>query len=274
MNFFYEWMSIIDWNMPRPYSYQSLDVSWFHYASLIVIFGLAFYFSKRYQRASANDLQRFVFLTGVYMGLFEIVRNLFFTYLGGGVYPWYIFPFQFCSTPIFVSLAIGFTKPGKFQDTLYTYLASFALLAGILVMALPNDIYIDKVIINLQTTFQHGAMIILGLVLIATKVKLQFNSMVGAIGVFAFFVIAAMVLNTWHNTFYMQEGVFNMFYINPVYGSSLPVFSVIDDMVPYPIFLVIYIGTFALGASFILWFFTTIQRPMGAKLTIQRKATS
>lgn len=267
MNFLFDWLHWIDWNMTRPASYQSLAVSWFHYASLIVIFLFTLFFSWKYKHASAQQFQRFVFVTGIYMALFELLRNLFFTYLGDGIYPWYIFPFQFCSTPIFVSLVIGFTKPGKFQDALYTYLGSFSLLAGILVMALPNDIYIDKVIINLQTTYQHGSMIVLGLVLVFRKIKWNLISMIHAVGIFAFFVMMAMVLNTWHNTF-IQEGVFNMFYINPLHGSTLPVFNVIDDWVPYPVFLTIYILAFGLGASFILWFFSAIQKPIQAILAL------
>jgi hypothetical protein len=135
-------------------------------------------------------------------------------------------------------------------------------------MALPNDIYIDKVIINLQTTYQHGSMIVVGLVLVFRKIKWRLDSMVYATGIFAFFVFMAMLLNTWHNVF-IQEGVFNMFYINLVYGSTLPVFNMIDDLVPYPIFLTIYILTFGLGASFILWFFSTIQKPIQTLLSLK-----
>jgi hypothetical protein len=268
MNFLFEWMRWIDWNMNRPVSYQSLAVSWFHYASLVLILIYTLFFSWKYKNASPKQFQRFVFLTGIYMALFELIRNLFFTYLGDGVYPWYIFPFQFCSTPIFVSLAMGLTKPGKFQDSLYTYLGSFSLLAGILVLALPNDIYIDKVIINLQTTYQHGSMIVLGLVLVFRKIKWKLDSMIYATGIFAFFVIMAMLLNTWHNEF-IQEGVFNMFYINPVYGSTLPVFNVIYTWVPYPVFLAIYVLLFGIGASFILWFFSSIQKSIQFLLLIK-----
>lgn len=250
-------MSLLDWNMPRPYAYQSWDVSWFHYSTLLMIVVFTIFLIPVFRKASEENIKKFVFRTGLFMVFFESIRSAFFTYMGGGQYPWYIFPFQFCATPIFIAVAVGFTKPGYLREVLYTYLTSFALLAGILVMALPNDIYIDKVIINLQTTFQHGAMVVMGLVLASKRVKFNVKNMIGASAIFAGFVIVAMAMNEIANALIPGQG-FNMFFINPQVGTHLPVFKDIFPLVPYPIYLLIYAGSFSIFAALFLLMFTQL----------------
>ena len=49
------------------------------------------------------------------------------------------------------------------------------------------------------------------------------------------------------------ELTFNMFYISPFYNSSLPVFRDIQPNVPYPVFLLLYVTAFCIGAAAI-WF--------------------
>lgn len=195
-------------------------------------------------------MYRFVFIIGVFMAIFEGFRQLFFVWQAQGSYPWYVFPFQFCSTPIYIGLLIRFV-PSKLKETFMHYLASFALLAGILVMLLPNDIYIDSVYINFQTTFQHGMMIVIGLIALVRLKTLSFKQFLGPILVFATFILLAVMLNTLHNEF-IQVPTFNMFYINPTYGTSLPVLINIYPLVPYVVFLIIYILGFSFGAFFLI----------------------
>ena len=48
-------------------------------------------------------------------------------------YAWYAFPWQFCSTPMYIGLLAGLSK-GKLHDHFCAYLATFALFAGTAVM--------------------------------------------------------------------------------------------------------------------------------------------
>ncbi|MBR3266792.1 MAG: hypothetical protein IKI55_01490, partial [Bacilli bacterium] len=76
------------------------------------------------------------------------------------------------------------------------------------------------------------------------------------------FVIVAMILNiTFIKGGIIAEGTtFNMFFISPYFPCTLPVLSAIYPVVPYPVFLLLYIlGFIALGFVFfeiiywILW---------------------
>ena len=44
-----------------------------------------------------------------------------------------------------------------------------------------------------------------------------------------------------------------MFYISPFYNSSLPVFRDIQPLLPYPVFLFLYVFAFCIGAAAV-WF--------------------
>lgn len=237
---------LFEWYMPRPYSYGDWETSWFHYVTFTLIIILAVVLAKFYKDKPSHKVYRFVFIIGVFMVIFEGLRQLFFVWQSGGSYPWYVFPFQFCSTPIYLGVLIRFV-PNKFKDTIMHYLASFALLAGILVMLLPNDIYIDSVYINFQTTFQHGMMIVIGLVALVRLKTLSLKAFLGPISIFATFIVLAVLLNSLHNEF-IDVATFNMFYINPRYGTSLPVLITIYPLVPYLVFLMIYVLGFSLGA--------------------------
>ena len=127
------------------------------------------------------------------------------------------------------------------------YLGTFSFLAGILVMILPNDIYINSVYINFQTTYQHGAMIILGLIALTREKHISIKKFLGPVSIFACFLVLAMVMNSLHNQF-IKEPTFNMFFINPQYGTTLPILKDIYPLVPYVVFLMIYVLGFSLGA--------------------------
>ena len=74
-------------------------------------------------------MKRFVAL------LLEVLKQIIWAFnydaLSGIVtwdYEWYAFPFQLCSTPIYVSLICLFLKKGKFRDALFSYLSYFTIL--------------------------------------------------------------------------------------------------------------------------------------------------
>ena len=234
------------WSMSTPVSYGDWETSWFHYVTLAFIILLAITLARFYQNKPPHQVYRFVFVIGVFMVFFEALRQLFFVWQSAGVYPWYVFPFQFCATPIYISVLIRFV-PSKLKEAFMLYLGSFSLLGGILVMVLPNDIYLYSVYINLQTTYQHGTMIILGLIALTRVKHVTIKHFISPIIIFACFLVLAVVMNTLHNEF-INEPTFNMFFINPQYGTSLPILRDIYPHVPYFVFLMIYVFGFSLGA--------------------------
>jgi hypothetical protein len=67
------------------------------------------------------------------------------------------------------------------------------------------------------------------------------------------FVCIALGLNlSIYNSGILNGETFNMFYISPYFISSLPVFDLIQENVPYVLFLIIYVVLLMLGAAIIL----------------------
>jgi hypothetical protein len=90
-------------------------------------------------------------------------------------------------------------------------------------------------------------MIILGLIALMRVKHVTIKQFLSPVIIFATFLILAVGMNTLHNEV-INEPTFNMFFINPRYGTSLPILRDIYPLVPYFVFLMIYVLGFSLGA--------------------------
>ena len=83
-----------------------------------------------------------VLITALVVILLEIYKQINYTFSYEGAitfdYQWYAFPFQFCSTPMYVGLLVGLFRKGKIHDALCAYLATYAVFAGLCVMIYPE----------------------------------------------------------------------------------------------------------------------------------------
>ncbi len=151
-----------------------------------------------------------------------------------------------------------------------SYLATYAVFAGVCVMAYPGDIYIETLGINIQTTVCHCSMIIVGAYLFASgRVKLEHKTLLRALPVFCCVVAVAAVLNEVANAAgILQEHTFNMFFISPYCEPSLPVYSLVQGVVPFPLCLVLYVAGFTLAAWLILLMAMSIGKLTGKKQAV------
>lgn len=253
MSFFANLLRILDTSAQTPTLF-----GWYHIMWLVIVV-LSTVFLCRWQKKQPRDNSRQVVLvTAVIVALLEIYKqiNYSFSYENGisFSYQWYAFPFQFCSTPMYVGLLAGILPKGKVSDALMSYLASFALFAGICVMVYPGDVFIGTVGINIQTMICHGSMVVIGIYLLhCGRVKLEHKTVLKGAAVFAVCVSVAMVMNEIaQQSGLLKEHTFNMFFISPYCEPSLPVYSIVQGIVPFPWCLVIYIAGFTLAAWIIL----------------------
>lgn len=261
------WISILkffDTEMTKPLPYGT-----YHIVSLIVIVlsTVALCVTHKYAKDPQKRVRDWVFWTAVAVFILEIYKqiNYSFEYTDTTVafdYKWYIFPWQFCSTPMYVGLLTGVFKKGKVHDALCAYLASFSIFAGIAVMVYPVTIFTRTAGINFQTTFCHGSMIVIGVYLLYSgHVKLEHRTILKALSVFAAAVAVAMVMNEIaYRSGLLETESFDMFYISPYCEPSLPVYSLVQRAVPYPWCLVLYIFGFTAAAYIILLAAMGIQR--------------
>lgn len=230
----------LQFKMNRPELY-----GWFHITSLIVMILMILILIW-----IRPNVKKTLLVMSTIMILFEIYKQLSFSYNDGiWSYQWYAFPFQFCSVPMYVGFIVGITKNKKLENALYSFLATFSLIAGLSVMLYPNTVFTSEVLINVQTMIHHGFMIIMGVfVLITNTVKPSFKTLYSAFKIFVVIVLIAISIDVVTYYLNINNGL-EMFFISPFHTSELPIFSIIYDQVPYLIFLAIYIVVFTFGSG-------------------------
>ena len=253
MTFWQSVLAFLDSSMETPTGF-----GWFHLLWIAISF-LALIPLLRFPKEQGPDhIRRVVLITAIVVILLEIYKqiNYSFSYADGIVfdYQWYAFPFQFCSTPMYIGLLAGLIKKGKVHESLCAYLATYAVFAGTAVMIYPGDVFIDTIGINIQTMICHGSMITMGIYLYATgHVKLSHKTILKAIPVFAVTVGLALIMNeVFYKTGLIGDEAFNMFYISPYFENSLPIYSEVHKAVPAPWNILIYIAGFTAAAYVIL----------------------
>lgn len=253
MNF---WISILEWmntQMTVPALYGGFHIFW-----LAMVLVATVLLCAKARRVTPHRVANLVLVTAVISIMLEIYKQINYTFtVTDGVitasYLWYAFPWQFCSTPMYIGLLAGILRKGKIHDCLCSYLATYAVFAGLCVMLYPGDVFTSTAGINFQTMFCHGSMIVVGIYLVVSgHVKASWKSILKALPVFAATIGVAMILNEWaYRTGLLENHNFNMFYISPYCDPHLPIYSDVQRVVPYPWSLIIYIAGFT-AAAFIM----------------------
>jgi multisubunit Na+/H+ antiporter MnhC subunit len=255
-------MNILDFlnsDMNKPVAYQDLSQSWFHYLALVLmVIGIVIAVT-RFKKLSDQKLKKVLIIFSVVLLTLEVYKQVIFSYQANWSYQWYAFPFQFCSTPMYIALFAGLTKNKKIEEALIAFLATFGLFAGIAVMFYPVTVFLPTIGINIQTMVHHGGMAVLGVGLLANKVKLESKTIIKASIVFSSLVLVAIVLNTMH-LYLINEGTFNMFFISPRFENGLPILSMIQPLVHPIIFTFIYIIGFSFVAYIMLFIAIVINK--------------
>lgn len=248
MNFWVKLQQICETEMPRPGNY-----GWFHllFFALSIIVGILL--CVTHKKGDDARVRRAVFITGVLVIFLEVFKMFVYSfYIEDNKliwdFQWYAFPWQFCSTPMYVSILTGIFRKGKVHKSLMAYLATYALFAGLCVMFYPNDVFIGEIGVNVQTMICHGSMLTIAIYLYGSGyVKTEHKTILRAIPVFAAAVgIAALLNEVMFHSGIIGDETFNMFFISRHYPCTLPVLGAIYPAVPYPVFLLIYLAGFAL----------------------------
>ena len=249
MEFFGLMLKILDTQMDVPRLYGG-----YHIFCLLLTGALTVFAVRKGRRHDEKTVRRVVFWTAVAVALLEVYKQINFTFgdgSGGAEYQWYAFPWQFCSTPMYMGLLTGIFRQGKVHQALCAYLATYCVFAGAAVMFYPVTVFIGTVGINIQTMVCHGSMVVIGGYLLGSGyVKMETRTLLRAMPVFGICVLLAGILNqVAHN-----QGItdFNMFFISPYVECELPVYALVHDVLPFPLNWMAYILGFTLAAGAVL----------------------
>lgn len=272
MNIFKSVLEIFETKMTEPTMY-----GWFHIMWLVLTVAASVLLCRLFKDGTENCVHRIVLFTTILVILLEIYKQIEYTFSieNGQIvsdFQWYAFPFQFCSTPMYVGLLFSIIRKGRVHDALGAFLASYAIFAGVCVMLYPNTVFVETMGINIQTMVCHGSMIVIGVYLLYTGyVPLKHKTILKAVPVFATAVALAAVMNeVAYRTGLLETDEFNMFFISPYCDPSLPVFSLVQPLVPFVVSLVIYIGVFTL-AGYIMILIAMLIKKIASKLSFKAK---
>lgn len=137
-------------------------------------------------------------------------------------YDFSTFPFQLCSTPLYVLPFLCLLPDGRARDIAAAYTMSYGLLGGLAVYISPGAVFVSNMFLSCHSMLHHGLQILTGVYTAAYyRRRIDRPFILGAIGVFTVVFGIANLLNTVvHDILIAKEilpygDAFNMFYISP-----------------------------------------------------------
>ncbi|MCM1260860.1 MAG: YwaF family protein [Prevotella sp.] len=244
--------NIFSW--PNP-THQGYGIAHIVICILTILFSI--FFLKWGKRASINTTKKVIFAFGIFFFCLELYKQLFFhVFEKRDGYKWSLFPFQFCSTPLYFCL-ITPLLPHQGRKFIFSFLAFYGFLGGFSVLLFPETVLSVEVTITMQSLIWHGAMVVLACYLIgACDFGQQYKEIYP--GTIVFLVITAMAL-TMDIVFeqfkvrYQLTDTFNMFFISPYYKSNVLVLSTIWEKTNWCVFFACYVFGIMLAATVLFW---------------------
>lgn len=253
---------------PEPYG-------WFHLA--FFVFGMAavlllVHFLKR----GGQKQHKIVFLSvSLFLIAMEIYKQLFFSFVMYDHYPWYIFPLQLCSTPMYLAFVVAFLKPSNLKTGLLGYMALYGLLGGLSVMLYPGDVFVTNLTISVQSMLWHLSLVFIGLYILATnqfgtKPKDFLKAFVTFVCMVTFVLLLNVVIYNIINPIGVAEPTtFNMFFISPYFTTTWPVFREVQQ-VNHWLYVGFYVAALTLGA-YLFYFLNQKRYKRGSVFTQKPK---
>lgn len=240
-------IEILQTEMERPMSY-----GWFHLMWILLSFVAIFILYKIRNKYDEKQLKIVLSIYGIIVFILELLKQISWAYdlnTNTWSYSWYSAPFQLCTMPIYMCLICLFLKKNKLRDYLLSFICFYTILGSIATMIMPDSCFVSEILINIHTMYLHCGSFVISIYLLMNEIKPTKDNFIGSFKVFMACVSFALLLDiSFYKLGFIGNETFNMFYISPYFPSTLPVFSMIYDKVPYLIFLLIYILSLSLGA--------------------------
>ena len=240
--------------------------SWFHFLWLGIMVASCVVMSLAFARKHDPKTDRRVITAlAITLLLGEIFKQLFwFEYYQ--YYRWEIFPFQFCSVPIYVSVFATLVPSEKVREVCYRFLAFFGIIGGLAVMAVPSAVlYTYFVPISLHSMIWHAILVAMGVYLIVSReygrtVRELRTPFFVYLGFIALAVTGNVLVYKLHlGTEACQPGDnLSMFYLSPYYPTQFPLLGVVQEFC-YPLFVLVYVTIFT-GLSLLVWKIANLAR--------------
>ena len=255
MNLFEKLLYMLQVEMNTPKAF-----GWFHIMWICITIFSLFILFKHKNKYREKQLKIVIGTYGIIALIFEVIKQLIWSFNYDSInnivswdYQWYAAPFQLCTTPIFVAIICLFLKNNKIRNALLSYMAFVTILGGLITIIIPDSCFVSDILINVHTMWLHcGSFVVSVYLIMSGAVKLKKENLINSFVVFIIFLAIAEFLNiVIYNMGILNGEVFNMFYISPYFVSTLPVFNVLQENLPFIIYLMTYIIAVFIGATIV-----------------------
>lgn len=258
--------NIFSW--PNP-THQGYGIAHIIICILTILFSI--FFLQWGKHSSIKTIKKVVFAFGLFFFCLELYKQLFFhVFEKRDGYKWSMFPFQFCSTPLYFCLITPFL-PHQGRKFMLSFLAFYGFLGGFSVLVFPETVLSVEVTITMQSLIWHGAMVVLAFYVIgACRFGKQYQEIYPGTIVFLGITAMALMMDLVFEQLkikYQLTDTFNMFFISPYYKSTVLVLSTIWEKTNWYVFFACYVFGIFLAATV---FFFCIR---GIKVLYQRIKT-
>lgn len=258
----------------EPLPYES-----FHLVSIAIILALTVALAYFLRNAKPGVIRGVLFFFWLAMVFTEIVDQFVRSNsLVDGVlvfdYRWHSFPLQLCATGLWLLPFILLLPESRVRDGMMIYMGLYSFFGGLLVCTVPTTVFTTYLVTNIHTMVQHGSQVIVGvLMLVYNRKKLNIVNFGRATLVFLAFVAVAMLANGLMNSVllaYGEENNFNMFYISPYFNSGMPIIEHVFELVPWGVFVTLYIVCF-IAIAFLIYFVAILSMHVADNIRYSRR---
>lgn len=247
--------------------------SWFHLLWLAIMIISSVIMAKTVAKKHSPKYDQIVVLIFSIILIFcEVFKQLFW-FEFYGYYRFEIFPFQFCTVPIYVSTFASIIKSEKIKEICYRFLAFYGIIGGLAVMLIPTAVlYTYFVAMSIHSMLWHSILVVMGVYLVASRgygknIKELFIPSLMLLGFVILAIIGNILVYKLHlGTENCQPGDnLSMFYISPYYPTQLPLLGAIQSF-SYPLFVLCYLILFN-SFSLIVFYVSKLIRKISLKLS-------
>ena len=237
-----------EWEVPTVYG-------WFHLTFCGILAAVTLALCLLFANAKEKTFRRVLFCGWILIFLFEFYKQLTLSLeVENGIavwsFSWYHFPFQLCSSPLYLLPLAAFLPESRARDGILFFLATYSLVGGASVYIYPDTVFVEAIGRCIQTMVHHGLQVAFGiLIFVHEQRKILWRNFLAAIPCFLFLVGIALALNIGVHSA-IPDQTFNMFFISPYFSCEIPIFGeVYPGLLPYPLFLVLYILVLTLASA-------------------------
>lgn len=222
----------------------------FHILFTLIGFAVCGLAAWKLRHTSEKTMNRILFICGLGLALSEVFKQFFCYYvIAEQSYHWGEFPFQLCSTPMYMCLVVPFLKEGRLRRSLYSFMVLYNLLGGAISFAEPSGLFHEYVFLTAHSCIWHMLLVFVGLLICFTKRGgVAVKDYVDATKLFLILCGVAFGLNC-----FVQLGLgekMNMFFVGPG-NSPIAVFKQFSEWFGWYVNTPIYIFAVCLGAYLI-----------------------